>query len=475
MNKKIPILFFLFLFLFSCSKTEKRSIKLEVKQAENTYFEIKNQGKKTATFTIDINGKGLYNLDKMFDFIRNKYPDMPVAEKAWRFVSHYSRHLKLITKNNWLYDPLLLMNSAGGSYCGFRSAAMTNILKSMGEEARSWCIEGHVITEVLVDGRWQVYDPDLGVVYYNKRGEICSFEELCDHTELITSPEKIISITNICDSIRAVSQEFADFYASKEDNILFNTDFPQNKKPEMIQFEIPSRAKLCFPLSLKNADKDFAFACVEIPPGWNGEIKIPLILYTIDGSATLYYSDKEIHAEKKQINDIVSKNVQFEYQIKIKNNNKGLKLYYYINPLIYFLEEKNDIIIKGKNINDLIFTAMPYGENNRPGWKTPCDPEVEKMYHFALKCKKLKEFKTTSFDDYVHKVSLFNECGAFKEFNIDSLKIFNYLDSVSVLYRNNDTIDWGYFDRIDNFILSFHEFILNKKTYNKRDTIENEH
>jgi len=268
-------------------------------------------------------------------------------------------------------------------------------------------------------------------------------------------------------SITAVSQKYADFYASRADNILFKTDFPQKEKLELIQFQIPSNAKLSFPIPLKNEDKNFAFACLELPPEWNGEISIPLILYNIEGSATIYYSNKKITEGKKQIKDIVSKNFQFEYKIKIKNNNKGLKLYYYINPLIYFLDEENDIIIKGVNINNLIFNAIPYYKNNKPSWKNPCDTEVEKMYHFALKCKKLNEYKIASFDDYVHKVSLLNECGAFEKFNIDSLKIFHHIDSVSVLYRNNDTIDWAYFDRIDNFILSFRELILNEKNSDK--------
>jgi len=189
------------IFLNSCNKPEIRRISLKIKGGKESYLIVTNNGTKTANFCIEINGRCAYSLEKMVEFINRQYHGLPTTERVWRFVSNFSQHKKRITKNNWHNNPLLLMNSSGGSQCGFRSASMVNILKYMGENARSWCVQGHVISEVFENGKWQVYDPDLGVVYYNKRGEICNFKELCDNTELITSPEKIISITNICDSI----------------------------------------------------------------------------------------------------------------------------------------------------------------------------------------------------------------------------------------------------------------------------------
>ena len=31
---------------------------------------------------------------------------------------------------------------------------------------------GHVVPEIYIDGRWQIYDPDLAVFYHNLDGTI---------------------------------------------------------------------------------------------------------------------------------------------------------------------------------------------------------------------------------------------------------------------------------------------------------------
>ena len=436
-------------------------IKIKTKDGKASYLQIINNDKKnTAYFSIAINNRGIYSMDKMADFIKSQYPGLTPGEQVWRFISTFSQQNKYITQNNWHNNPLLLMNSTGGSICGFRSSAMVNILKYMGDTARAWSLNGHVVSEVFTNGKWHVYDPYFGVIYFDKTGEVCSFEELCQNPQLITSPEKIISINNKCDSLSATIVDLANKYATQNDNSLFNTDYPKNEKSEIIQFELPPKAKLSFPMNIGADDKRFAIACLEIAPQWNGIIKIPLILYNVEGSAKVFLANKQIVNGKNQIKKIISSDTLFEDQIKIENNIEGVKLYYYINPLVYFIESENNIEITGNYIRNLNFKAIPYTLNNNPAWENSCKTEeFNSWLKFTSNCDKLKGFKVKSLEDYVHKVSLLNECGAFKEFNIDSAKTFHYIDSVSSKYKNNDTTFWAKYNRNDNFIFSIKEII----------------
>jgi hypothetical protein len=406
-------------------------------------------------------------MEKIQSFIQAKYAGLTAAEQTWRFVLDFSQHKNRVTKNNWHNNPLLLMNSSGGSQCGFRSATMVNILNFMGENARAWCVQGHVICEVLVEGKWQVYDPDLGVIYFNKNGAICSFEDLCTNPDLITSPYKIISISSICDSLTATSPELAQLYASREDNTLFRTDFPQKDKCEIIQFELPPNAKLSFPLFNENGNEKFALACLEIPPKWNGNIHIPLILYDLKGTASVFFAHRQINGGKKQIQEIVSSCTNFEYLIEIKNNNEGIKLYYLINPLIYFLEENNNIMLIGKNIGNIMLSTIAYSNKHNTTWANPCDEELERLYYLTQCCNKFIHQKVDSREDYFHRLAVLNDCDSFKQFDLNPERVAHHIDSIFEKYeKSNDTIDWKQFERIDYFLLSISGMLIKNKGSN---------
>jgi hypothetical protein len=440
---------------------ETRLINIQTKNGKASYLQIINNDKRnTALFNIAINNRGIYSMDKMVEFIRSQYTGLTPAEQVWRFVSTFSQHKKRVTNSKWHYDPLLFMNSSGGSFCGFRSAAMVNILNYMGEKARSWSLQGHVISEVYADGKWHVYDPDLGILYYNKKGEICSFEELCKNPELISTPENITCITNKCDSFIATSKEIAKFYSTQENNFLFNTAYTKRAESEFVEFKLPPKSKLSFPLNAGINEQRFALACLEIPPKWNGRIQIPLILYNVEGTASVFLSEKQIVDGKKQIEEIISSDSLFECQIKIENNSEGLKLYYYINPLIYFLETENKIEITGTHISNISTKAIPYNQDNIPDLENPCNTEsYDNLYRMVSDCEKMKDYKVSSFEDYMHKVSLLNDCGAFKQLNMDSAKVFSSIDSALFNYKNLGQTFWSGFDRPDNFILSLLEII----------------
>ncbi len=69
---------------------------------------------------------------------------------------------------------------AGGGLCGQQAFVVNNMLRYQGIVSRILGINGHILNEVFVDGRWRVVDPDYNVVFDH------SLRELEDHPELVT-------------------------------------------------------------------------------------------------------------------------------------------------------------------------------------------------------------------------------------------------------------------------------------------------
>ena len=79
-----------------------------------------------------------------------------------------SYHYFTVSAALWLHSPALFLNSLGVGWCDDRAAVVHHLLAEMGYTARLWSLQGHVVPEVLINGRWEVWDTDLGVYYYTR-------------------------------------------------------------------------------------------------------------------------------------------------------------------------------------------------------------------------------------------------------------------------------------------------------------------
>ncbi|MCW5620267.1 MAG: hypothetical protein KIS79_04080 [Burkholderiales bacterium] len=84
-------------------------------------------------------------------------------------------------------------------------------------EVRVWTLNGHVVPEVKVDGRWEMYDSDTGIIYYNDSNQIAGVEELMTDPTLIRATRGYIRATKLDDAF-PFSDELAGIYSSVEDN-----------------------------------------------------------------------------------------------------------------------------------------------------------------------------------------------------------------------------------------------------------------
>ena len=53
----------------------------------------------------------------------------------------------------------------GGGFCSQHAIIFNNILRDQNIEARILGLSGHVLNEVLISGKWNVYDPDYNVIF----------------------------------------------------------------------------------------------------------------------------------------------------------------------------------------------------------------------------------------------------------------------------------------------------------------------
>jgi hypothetical protein len=75
-------------------------------------------------------------------------------------------------------DPVLFFNSYGITYCSMISQINCSLWEAWGKKGRCVDLPGHVVSEVLFDDRWHMFDNDFCNYFINEEGEIASAGEL---------------------------------------------------------------------------------------------------------------------------------------------------------------------------------------------------------------------------------------------------------------------------------------------------------
>jgi hypothetical protein len=360
LTNKIYFILFVLL-LFSCTEEERKLF--ELTSTGSGVIEICNNGENTAQFSLIVNNKDLGSQKKIAMYIlkmEEEYTDEPIWMKAFRFVCKNTWHDELVTRYEWAYSPFVLVNSLGGGMCGFRSAVLTNILKELGMEARSWSLNGHVVTEVNTGHKWILLDPDLGVYYYNSNNEIASYLEICSNPELITHPCSPVLNSESKSYIRAYSNETSALYSSINDNEEFVTDFPEELKTTDLIFSIPAGGIFTFPFNKRCEGNFYAYSELKLPDGYTGKIKIPLVIAGIVGFGDVKYQNEIFSIEDFDFKKNVLDNHEMALEIEIIENRGGVKIYYFVNPLVYDFIPDSKILLKGRNLEKV---EIKYSEN----------------------------------------------------------------------------------------------------------------
>lgn len=358
------LILILTLSISACVNEQEKISVLETEHPEDMIFEISNADNYPIEFSMHINDLDLSSDYKIVEYIRNMpedYPGEPMELKAFRFVHDYTWKDSNVTNQKILHNPSVMINSFGGGLCGSRSAVLTNILRLLGFKARSICLEGHVISEVFVNNRWQVLDVDYGVYYYNNSGDIASCEELSENPEIFHDIDNFKALGDF-ESILLNSYVLnnEELYSSVEDNKIFNTDY--SLETNQSTFVLPPKSSFLFPYENCGRGDFFTTAKLEVSAEWKGLISVPFVLERIEGQGILLINGQKIKCDGSLIN---FQDLDFlGNKIEIVESTSEFKFYYFINPLVYGVRKSNTISFKGDNLSNLSIQLVEEDKSN---------------------------------------------------------------------------------------------------------------
>ena len=101
------------------------------------------------------------------------------------------------------------------------------------------------ILEVFINGRWQIYDPDLAVYYLMPDGAVAGLDDLTTNPSLISSPSAPIFRGSSYDF--PYSQIVTTIYATTGDNFLGDSTFIARTPATYQPLVLPAGAQFAYP------------------------------------------------------------------------------------------------------------------------------------------------------------------------------------------------------------------------------------
>ena len=116
------------------------------------------------------------------------------------FLYHYfSSPHNAIVQDKDIYSDLI----RGVAWCDQRAWALATFMGKLGTEARMVFtknkegISTHTVSEVLIDNKWSLFDPQFGFFAYNAQGEIASYDDICRSPSLFLSSRNMSKLRRI--------------------------------------------------------------------------------------------------------------------------------------------------------------------------------------------------------------------------------------------------------------------------------------
>lgn len=312
-----------------------------------TTLRITNPHELKTSVALEISGYLFRDREALLTTIRQMpehQPGEPDYVKAWRLVSLRHYHADPYIAGIKTHDPLLSLNSVGFGYCDDFAAVLATIWRWLGYESRVWGLQGHIVPEIRIDGRWQMFDPDYGVYYLDNDGEVASVESLSGDPSLIVQPVNPVREA----AFPGYSQWLADIYDGRESNDNMLAEVPALEEHAAV-VEMPAGAALEFPVQFNKPIVSYygttapviGAAELTLPAGASAELRLPFVvidvrgdgLIQIDGAA--YEADSPILAERLRGNAVTGMPpADAVTRITIVDAREPLTITMAVNPMI---------------------------------------------------------------------------------------------------------------------------------------------
>jgi hypothetical protein len=343
--------------------------------ADSAPLRVVNHATKTRSVSIAINGAAL---DSMADLIFEalalpaEQADEPLQRRAWRYVVKASAHETPLTYGSFLHQAELYLRSVGRGFCDDVARTLSLLWQAMGYEARVWGLNGHVVPEVSVDGRWELYDPDNRTYYLNRQGQVASVADLEKDATLITSPLLRVPGAAEGDYVYLLG----DLYTSTGDNSAEQPQANAPSSPFAPTIDLPPGAALeihgAGAISVQTAEPGAVHSYkaaalkLQLPPEFTGTVQLPYVLADIAGDGLLVWAGERTIVPTQGLASSIAQHYRGRPSAGITSVDveqvgpRGLTLTMMINPSFAALGATLSARLAGPSIEGIeLSTAVP--------------------------------------------------------------------------------------------------------------------
>jgi hypothetical protein len=263
---------------------------------------LKNPGPETITrLKVQLDGKQIpVSIEEIVEFcVSGKSGAEEKAISLWNYVSKNRIHDWPAHSGKEAFDPVKLMSVYGYGFCSHAAKSLAILAHHAGLESRIRHAKGqHVVCEILIDGRWAMFDPDGEVYYRTEHGRIASVEEIGNSPDLVlTRKSPIYSIGKLQDIF--LNHNFVTTPLEKFARFSRHQILPALRPGEELAISKQKKG-LFFASRYLEVPKEYANGEWLYQPVWSSEKKIPdgLTLANIRiesdaGNPSLIISDPE--------------------------------------------------------------------------------------------------------------------------------------------------------------------------------------
>lgn len=340
-----------------------KSISVSMDTPTQSAVQLVNTSDRDLQLALSHNGfPVMVSRQDIVDYVRSMpsaYVGEPVERKLWRFLVATTYHWLPLSMALWINDPWITVNSLGWAVCSQGAAAYVEIAEQAGYTARVWALTGHVVPEVLVNGVWHMYDPDLAVYYVDASGAVASVDELVANPTLITQPLSPIFPERV--GTLMYSSTVASIYASADDNGIGDGWLAPASLPPSGQFWFPAGATLTYPGHWTSAPNGtdgataypvtyFKQAKLDIPAGWTGTLSLPWQPWDIQGVGSVLVNGASLSAGDPATTTALQSSTTIPSSLQIQSSG-GMAIIFFVNALTFGVNSQNTITISGLDVS----------------------------------------------------------------------------------------------------------------------------
>ncbi len=223
-----------------------------------------------------------------------------------------------------------------------------------------WGLSGHVVPEIYIDGRWQIYDPDLAVYYHNLDGTIAGLGDLTANPALISAPIAPIFQGSTYDF--PYSALVTDIYATTTNNYHGDINFLPTMPATYQSLVLPTGARFAYPgrwTKFGNRSRRFdplrsphppGQGKLTVPAGATEVIVMPWMLWELRGNGRVRIAGASFEVGSPELDAVIQAPGRQIANVEILESSSELEFIYFINAMRYELSGSNAINVTGKDV-----------------------------------------------------------------------------------------------------------------------------